>query len=71
MGTATGVLGVGVDAESTWGLMAGDVVLAVGARDAETVRRVLRLIRSYEEDEPIRFRIIRRGSEMVAEGVRQ
>ena len=70
-GTDTGVLVVEVDEESTLGLMAGDVVLAVGARDAETVRRVLRLIRSYEEDEPIRFRIIRRGSEMVAEGVRQ
>jgi len=59
---------VEVDEESTLGLMAGDVVLAVGARDAETVGRVLRLIRSYEEDEPIRFTIIRQGSEMVAEG---
>jgi len=67
-GTDTGVLVVEVDEESTLGLMAGDVVLAVGARDAETVGRVLRLIRSYEEDEPIRFTIIRQGSEMVAEG---
>ena len=67
-GSDTGVLVVEVDEESTLGLMAGDVVLAVGARDAETVGRVLRLIRSYEEDEPIRFTIIRQGSEMVAEG---
>ena len=67
-GSDTGVLVVDVDEDSALGLVAGDVVLAVGAREAETVRRVLRLIRSYDEDEPIRFRIIRRGSEMVAEG---
>jgi len=46
-------------------------VLAVGVREADTVRRVLRLIRSYDEDEPIRFRIIRMGNEMVAEGFRE
>ena len=70
-GTDTGVLVVEVDEDSTLGLLAGDVVLAVGARDTETVGRVLRLIRSYDEDEPIRFRIIRQGSELVTEGVRR
>ena len=67
-GSDTGVLVVEADEDSTLGLMAGDVVLAVGAREVETVGRLLRLIRSYDEDEPIRFRIIRRGSEVVAEG---
>ena len=67
-GSEEGVLVVEVDEDSTLGLMAGDVVLAVGARETETVGRVLRLIRSYDEDEPIRFRIMRQGSEMVAEG---
>jgi hypothetical protein len=67
-GADAGVLVVEVDEDSTLGLMAGDVVLAVGARDADTVGRVLRLIRSYDEDEPIQFRIIRRGSELVTEG---
>jgi len=70
-GSDTGVLVVEVDEDSTLGLLAGDVVLAVGARDADTVRRVLRLIRSYDEDEPIRLRIIRQGSELVTEGVRR
>ncbi len=70
-GSDTGVLVVEVDEDSTLGLMAGDVVLAVGVREAETVGRVLRLIRSYDEDEPIRFRIIRRGSELVTEGFLQ
>jgi S1-C subfamily serine protease len=67
-GADSGVLVVEVDEESTLGLMAGDVVLAVGAREVDTVGRVLRLIRSYEEDEPIRFRIMRQGSEVVAQG---
>jgi len=67
-GSDTGVLVVEVDEDSMLGLMAGDVVLAVGAREVETVGRVLRLIRSYDEDEPIRFTIIRRGSELVVEG---
>ena len=61
-GSDTGVLVVEVDEDSTLGLMAGDVVLAVGAREAETVGRLLRLIRSYDEDEPIRFRIGREAS---------
>ena len=70
-GSEDGVLVVEVDEDSTLGLMAGDVVLAVGSREAETVGRVMRLIRSYDEDEPIRFRIMRQGGEMVAEGVRR
>ena len=70
-GSEVGVLVVEVDEDSTLGLMAGDVVLAVGAREADTVGRVSRLIRSYDEDEPIRFRIMRQGGEMVAEGVRR
>ena len=70
-GSDSGVLVVEVDKDSTLGLMAGDVVLTVGAREADTVGRVLRLIRSYDEDEPIRFRIIRRGSELTAEGFLQ
>ena len=70
-GSDTGVLVVEVDEDSMLGLMAGDVVLAVGGREAETVPRVLRLIRSYDEDEPIRFRIIRMGSELVTEGFLQ
>ncbi len=67
-GTDSGALLIEVDDESTLGLMAGDVVIAVGDREADSVGRVLRLIRTYERDEPIRFRVIRQGSEVVAEG---
>jgi hypothetical protein len=67
-GSDAGVLVLEVDDDSTLGLVAGDVVLGVGDREADTVGRVLRLIRTYEDDEPIRFRVIRQGSERVAEG---
>ena len=67
-GADAGALVVEVDEDLTLGLMAGDVVLAVGAREADSVGRVLRLIRTYEEDEPIRFRVIRNGAELVTEG---
>jgi S1-C subfamily serine protease len=67
-GADSGALVVEVDEDSTLGLIAGDVVLAVGAREADSVGRVLRLIRTYEEDEPIRFRVIRNGAELVTEG---
>ena len=67
-GADSGALVVEVDEDSTLGLIAGDVVLAVGARETDSVGRVLRLIRTYEEDEPIRFRVIRNGAELVTEG---
>ena len=67
-GSDTGVLVVDVEEDSTLGLMAGDVVLALGSREADTVGRVLQLIRSYDQDEPIPFRIIRSGDELVVEG---
>ena len=67
-GSDTGVLVLEVDDDSTLGLLAGDVVLGVGDREADTAGRVLRLIGTYEEDEPIRFSVIRQGSEQVAEG---
>ena len=67
-GSDTGVLVLEVDDESTLGLVAGDVVLAVGDREADTVGRLLRIIRTYQEDEPIRFRVVRQGSERVTDG---
>ena len=50
------------------GLMPGEVILAVGDREVDTIDRVRRLINSYEEDEPIRMTIIRKGGEEVIEG---
>lgn len=67
-GTETGVLVIDVDEESTLGLLPGDVILAVGDRDVETIGRVRRLISSYEPDETIRMTVMRKGSEQMVEG---
>lgn len=67
-GAESGVLVIDVDDDSALGLMPGDVILAVGDREVDTVDRVRRLINSYEEDEPIRMTIIRKGAEEVIEG---
>ncbi len=64
----SGVLVIDVDDDSALGLMPGDVIIAVGDREVDTVSRVRRLIDSYEEDEPIRMTIIRKGAEQVIEG---
>jgi len=63
-----GVLVIDVDEESTLGLLPGDVIVAVGDREVETVDRARSLIGSYEEDEPIRMTIVRKGVEQVVEG---
>ncbi len=67
-GVESGVLVTDVDEGSTLGLIPGDVILSVGDRAVETVRRTRRLIRSYESDEPIRMTVIRQGDEVVTEG---
>ena len=67
-GAESGVLVIDVDDDSALGLMPGDVILAVGDREVDTIDRVRRLINSYEEDEPIRMTIIRKGAEEVIEG---
>lgn len=67
-GVESGVLVIDVDDDSTLGLMPGDVIVAVGDREVEAVDRVRRLINSYEEDEPIRLTVIRKGAEQVVEG---
>ena len=64
----SGVLVIDVDDDSALGLMPGDVIIAVGTREVDDVDRTRRLINSYEEDEPIRLTIIRKGTEQVIEG---
>jgi len=67
-GVERGVLVMEVDEDSTLGLVPGDVILEVGDREVETVRRARRLIRSYEAGEPIRMTVVRQGDELVTEG---
>ena len=64
----SGVLVIDVDDDSALGLMPGDVVIAVGSREVDDVGRMKRLTNSYDDDEPIRLTIIRKGAEQVIEG---
>lgn len=50
------------------GLRAGDVVLAVDGREVEGVEAALRALRSYEQDEEIRLRVLRRQETLELTG---
>ncbi len=67
-GTETGILVIDVDEDNPLGLMPGDVILAVGAREVNSLERVRRILGSYEEDETVSVRIIRKGSEEILRG---
>lgn len=63
-----GVLVLEVGEESTLELRAGDVILAVGERTVEEPADLRRILRSYEADEPVRFRVLRRDRELEVTG---
>ncbi len=69
-GTDKGVLVTDVDADSTLGLQPGDVVLAVGDRAVSDGEHLRRILRSYDPDEDITFRVMRQKREITVEGHR-
>lgn len=66
-----GVLVTEVSEESALGLRAGDVLLAVGGREVRDAGHIRRILASYEQDEEIRLRVIRKGSEIEVLGRRR
>lgn len=67
-GTDKGVMVSKVDEDSTLGLKAGDVVLSVDGRTVEDAGHLRRILRSYDPDETISFRIMRQKRETTVEG---
>ncbi len=67
-GVSGGVLVTDVPEDSPLGLQPGDVVLAVGDRDVDGPGHLRRILRSYQDDEPITFRIMRHEREMSVQG---
>ncbi|GMR13825.1 MAG: hypothetical protein BMS9Abin29_2044 [Gemmatimonadota bacterium] len=67
-GTETGILVIDVDEDNPLGFRPGDVILSVGDREVTSLARVRRVLGSYEEDETVTVRIIRKGSEEVLRG---
>jgi len=66
--TAEGLLVLDVDEDSALGLSAGDVILEIDGRKIEDEQDLLRILRSYEEEETVSFTVMRKGQEVVVEG---
>ena len=67
-GTSEGVLVADVEEDSPLGLRPGDVVVAVDGRVVDDIDELRRILRSYEHDEEIAFRIYRDGAEATVTG---
>jgi membrane-associated protease RseP (regulator of RpoE activity) len=70
-GTGEGVLVSEVAEESSLGLRAGDVLMTIGGRAVRSPEHALRILSSYEADEEVRLRVMRKGSETEVLGRRR
>ncbi|UCC49782.1 MAG: PDZ domain-containing protein [Gemmatimonadota bacterium] len=67
-GVDEGVLVVSVPEDSELGLRAGDVILAIDGREVKSPSHAMRILRSYNAEEEVSFRIMRQKSERTVEG---
>ena len=70
-GTDQGVLVTDVREESTLGLRPGDVLLSIDGRTVDDAREVRRILQSYELEEDLTLRVMRRGEEVEVQGRRR
>jgi len=63
-----GVLVLEVHEDSELGLQPGDVILSIDGREVEDEGDVIRILRSYEEGEPVDFLVKRHGEETRVQG---
>ncbi len=67
-GTTEGVLVISVPKESTLGLKAGDVILTVDGRKATTPGSLMRILRSYDAGEAVKFEVMRNKGRQTVTG---
>ncbi|NNF26939.1 MAG: PDZ domain-containing protein [Gemmatimonadetes bacterium] len=67
-GTDRGVLVTEVDDGSELGLRAGDVILEIDGREVDSPGHFHRIMRSYDEDEPVEFTLMRDGNRLQVSG---
>lgn len=67
-GTATGVLVISVPGESKLGLKGGDVVLTIDGRRPENPSHLLRILRSYGDDESWQAEVLRNRKRIEVPG---
>ena len=62
------VLVVNVATDNPLGLAAGDVLVAVGGREVRGLDHALGMLRSYQEDEQVQVRVLRKGQTVELDG---
>ena len=67
-GIDEGVLVVSIPEDSELGLRAGDVIIAIDGREVRSPSHTMRILRSYNADEEVSFRVMRHQSERTVEG---
>jgi membrane-associated protease RseP (regulator of RpoE activity) len=67
-GTDRGVLVTEVDEVSGLGLQEGDVILRIGDREVGAPAQARRILASYGNDEEVRMRVLRQGTEIDVSG---
>lgn len=70
-GTDRGVLVTAIDDDSPLGLRAGDVILAIGGREVRDPAHVRAILASYQADEEISFRVVRKDRTREVTGRRR
>lgn len=70
-GSDHGALAAEVAEASELGLRAGDVVIAIDGREVRDSEQARRILRSYDADEEMRIRVVRRGEEIEVLGRRR
>lgn len=67
-GTSEGLLVVSVPEESELNLNAGDVIKEIDGRTVKSPSHAMRILRSYEPDEEVSFRVLRKKKEITVTG---
>jgi S1-C subfamily serine protease len=67
-GTTEGILVIHAPASSSLGLKGGDVVLSVDGRKPQSAGSLLRILRSYDDDETIKLEIMRQKQRQTITG---
>lgn len=67
-GADEGVLVVRVPDDSPLKLRAGDVILSIDGRKPQDPEHAMRILRSYEPDESVRFEVLRQKTKTTVEG---
>jgi S1-C subfamily serine protease len=67
-GTTEGLLVVRAPRADGLGLKSGDVILGIDGRTPSTPSQAMRILRSYEEGDPVQFQVLRQKKRTTVSG---